>query len=252
MARWPDDPMTQWPDDPMAQSSAGALLRTANLTKIFRSGDEEIVVFDDLNLEVREGEFVALVGESGTGKTTLLHLLAALDTPTRGEVYFMGQRLSEFRQEERAAYRNVRVGFVWQMHYLLPEFSALENVVIPQLISGRDFSLAKGRARELLGEVGLANACARRVGELSGGEQQRVALARALANQPAVLLADEPTGSLDQRTAQRVIELLEKLHRGHHLTSVLATHNPELARRAQRTLRLANGKLTETVVPIVQ
>jgi lipoprotein-releasing system ATP-binding protein len=229
-----------------------ALLRAEKLTKVFRSGDEEIVVLDDLNLEVRAGDFVALVGESGTGKTTLLHLLAALDTPTRGEVYFMGQRLSEFRLEERAVYRNVRVGFVWQMHYLLPEFSALENVVIPQLISGRDFSSAKERASELLGEVGLANAAARRVGELSGGEQQRVALARALANQPAVLLADEPTGNLDQRTAQRVIELLERLHRDHHLTSVLATHSPDLARRAQRILRLANGKLTETVVPIVQ
>jgi lipoprotein-releasing system ATP-binding protein len=219
-------------------------LQAVNLTKIFRSGDEEIVVFEDLALEVREGEFVALVGESGTGKTTLLHLLAALDTPTKGEVYFMGQRLSEFRQEERAAYRNVRVGFVWQMHYLLPEFSALENVVIPQLIRGGELSLARRRARELLGEVGLANAGARRVGELSGGEQQRVALARALANQPVLLLADEPTGSLDQRTAQRVIELLEKLHRDHGLTSVLATHNLELARRSQRILCLANGKLT--------
>jgi lipoprotein-releasing system ATP-binding protein len=228
----------------MAQSLTDALLRTENLTKIFRSGDEEIVVFDGLNLEVREGELVALVGESGTGKTTLLHLLAALDTPTRGEVYFMGQRLSEFSAEERASYRNLRVGFVWQMHYLLPEFSALENVVIPQLISGREFSLAKARARELLGEVGLGNAATRRVGELSGGEQQRVALARALANQPAVLLADEPTGNLDQRTAQRVIELLESLHRDHRLTSVVATHNPDVARRAQRILRLANGKLT--------
>jgi lipoprotein-releasing system ATP-binding protein len=244
--------MTQWRNDRMTQFSIDPLLRAEKLTKIFRSGDEELVVFDDLSLEVRAGEFVALVGESGTGKTTLLHLLAALDTPTRGEVYFMGQRLSEFCLEERAGYRNVCVGFVWQMHYLLPEFSALENVVLPQLISGRDFSLAKERARELLTEVGLANAAARRVGELSGGEQQRVALARALANRPPVLLADEPTGSLDQRTAQRVIELLERLHRDHHLTSVLATHNPDLARRAQRVLRLANGKLTETVVPMVQ
>ena len=228
----------------MTQSSQCVLLRAENLTKIFRSGDEEIVVFDGLNLEVREGELVALVGESGTGKTTLLHLLAALDTPTRGEVYFIGQRLSEFGAEERAAYRNVRVGFVWQMHYLLPEFSALENVVIPQLISGREFSLAKARARELLGEVGLGNAATRRVGELSGGEQQRVALARALANQPALLLADEPTGSLDQRTALRVIELVERLHRDHRLTSLVATHNPDVARCAQRILRLANGKLT--------
>jgi lipoprotein-releasing system ATP-binding protein len=221
-----------------------SLLRTEKLTKIFRSGDEEIVVLDDLHLEIQAGEFVALVGESGTGKTTLLHMLAALDTPTSGEVYFSGQKLSEFCPEERAAYRNVQVGFVWQMHYLLPEFSALENIVIPQLISGRDFSPAKERARELLDEVGLANAATRLVGELSGGEQQRVALARALANQPAVLLADEPTGSLDHRTARRVIELLEGLHRDHHLTSVLATHNLDLARRAQRILRLANGKVT--------
>ena len=131
------------------------------------------------------------------------------------------------------------------MHYLLPEFSALENVVIPQLIRGREFSAARDARRELLGEVGLANASERRVGELSGGEQQRVALARALANQPASLLADEPTGSLDHRTAERVIDLLENLHRAHHLTSVLATHNLDLARRANRTLRLANGKLTE-------
>jgi len=233
--------MTQWLNDKMTQS----LLRAEKLTKVYRSGDEEIVVLDELDLDVCKGELVALVGESGTGKTTLLHLLAALDTPTGGAVYFMGQRLSEFGHEERAAYRNLRVGFVWQMHYLLPEFSALENVVIPQLIGGDGFSQASERARELLGEVGLANAAARRVGELSGGEQQRVALARALANQPALLLADEPTGSLDQRTAQRVIELLERLHRDHHLTSVLATHNPELAGRAERVLRLANGKLKD-------
>jgi len=225
--------------------SKNLLLRAENLTKVYRSGDESIVVLDEIDLQVLQGELIALVGESGTGKTTLLHLLAALDTPTRGAVYFMGQRLSEFDHEERAEYRNARVGFVWQMHYLLPEFTALENVVIPQLIGGLEFSPARKRALELLGEVGLANAAGRRVGELSGGEQQRVALARALANQPALLLADEPTGSLDQRTAQRVIELLERLHRDHHLTSVLATHNPELAGRAQRVLRLAEGKLKE-------
>jgi lipoprotein-releasing system ATP-binding protein len=159
--------------------------------------------------------------------------------------------LSGFREEERAFYRNSRVGFVWQMHYLLPEFSALENVMLPQLIDGRGFEPARGRARELLRDVGLEKASARRVGELSGGEQQRVALARALANRPALLLADEPTGSLDHRTAQQVIDLLETLHRTHHLTSVLATHNPDLARRASRTLRLADGKLTETGVRIV-
>ena len=219
--------------------------------KSFRSGSEEVLVLDDLNVEVQSGEFVALVGESGSGKTTLLHLLAALDTPTKGEVYFEGRRLSEFSENERALYRNEKIGFVWQMHYLLPEFSALENVVIPQLIRGMGMGNARARARELLGEVGLANASQRRVGELSGGEQQRVALARALSNQPVLLLADEPTGSLDHATAERVTDLLENLHRAHHLTSVLATHNLDLARRANRTLRLVKGKLTEWVVPIV-
>ena len=209
-------------------------------------------MLDDLSLDVQAGEFVALVGESGSGKTTLLHMLAALDTPTKGEVYFEGRRLSEFREDERALYRNEKIGFVWQMHYLLPEFSALENVVIPQLIRGVAMSEGPGaRAGIVGGSRPWKAASHRRVGELSGGEQQRVALARALANQPALLLADEPTGSLDHRTAERVIDLLENLHRAHHLTSVLATHNMDLARRADRTLRLANGKLTEWVVPIV-
>ena len=228
-----------------------SILRAENLTKIFRSGEEEVVVFADLNFEIRRGELVTLVGESGAGKTTLLHLLAGLDTPTRGGVYFLGQRLSEFGAEGRAAYRNQQVGYVWQMHYLLPEFSALENVMLPQLMGGRSFAAARARARELLAEVELAKVVRRRVGELSGGEQQRVALARALANQPAVLLADEPTGNLDQRTAGRVIEVLEGLHRAHGLTSVLATHNLELAQRAHRTLRLSDGTLIETVVPEV-
>jgi lipoprotein-releasing system ATP-binding protein len=234
----------------MTQSEP-SLLRAENLTKIFHSGDEDVVVFEDLSFEIHAGELVALMGESGAGKTTLLNLLAALDTPTDGEVYFYGQKIGGFREGERAAYRNERVGFVWQMHYLLPEFSALENVALPQLIGGHGFEAARARARELLSEVGLGHAGHRRVGELSGGEQQRVALARALANRPCVLLADEPTGSLDHRPAERIWELLEQLHRGHGLASVLATHNLELARRADRTLRLANGKLTE-VVPRVQ
>ena len=227
------------------------MLRAENLAKIFRSGEEEVVVFEGFNFEIRPGELVALVGESGAGKTTLLHLLAALDTPTSGEVYFEGRKLSEFRADERADYRNGRVGFVWQMHYLLPEFSALENVMLPQLMRGTQFAAAVIQARALLAEVGLGHAVQRRSGELSGGEQQRVALARALANQPAVLLADEPTGNLDHRTAQRVMDLLRKLHRTHGLTSVLATHNLELAKAADRTLRLAEGKLGEGVVPPV-
>jgi lipoprotein-releasing system ATP-binding protein len=227
------------------------ILKLDCLTKTYRTGGEEVRVFEGLNCEIRRGELVALVGESGAGKSTLLHLIGALDTPTNGEVYFDGQKLSAFSEPDRAAYRNQKVGYVWQLHYLLPEFSALENVMMPQIVGGREFSQARGRAREILGEVGLAKLTERRVGELSGGEQQRVALARALANEPALLLADEPTGSLDHRTALTMMELLDKLHREHGLTSVLATHNLELARRAHRTLRLTDGKLEDTVVPEV-
>ncbi len=221
------------------------MLRVENLTKIYRSGEEEVVVLEDLRFEIAAGELVALVGESGSGKTTLLHLLAALDTPTHGEVYFKGGRVGEFTAEERADYRNSQLGFVWQMHFLLPEFSALENVMLPQLIGGTKVKGARERARDLLVEVGLEKAFVRRVGELSGGEQQRVALARALANGPSLLLADEPTGNLDHHTAQLVLEMLERLHRAHGLTSVIATHNLELAQRAGRTFRLADGSLTE-------
>jgi lipoprotein-releasing system ATP-binding protein len=227
------------------------MVRIEQLTKTYRTGGEEVRVFEGLSCEIQRGELVALVGESGSGKSTLLHLLGALDTPTNGEVYFDGRKLSAFSEQERAAYRNQKVGYVWQLHYLLPEFSALENVMMPQLVGGREFSQARVRAREILGEVGLAKMTGRRVGELSGGEQQRVALARALANNPALLLADEPTGSLDHRTALSMMELLEGLHRNHGLTSVLATHNLELARRARRTLRLADGKLENMVVPEV-
>lgn len=222
------------------------MLKAENLTKIFRSGEEEVAVFENLNFEIHPGEMVALVGTSGTGKTTLLHLLAALDTPTRGEVYFLGKRLSNFSKDEQAVYRNTKVGFVWQMHYLLPEFTAAENIMLPQLIAGRDFSAARVRASELLAQVGLEKTGDRRAGEISGGEQQRVALARALANHPAILLADEPTGNLDGRTAERVMEMLERLHREHNLTTILATHNLELARRSQRTLSLSGGQLTVT------
>ncbi len=223
------------------------MLRAENLTKIYRSGEDQVTVFEGLNFEIHEGEFVALVGESGAGKTTLLHLLAALDTPTQGAVYFDGEKVGEFSERQRAAYRNGRIGFVWQMHYLLPEFSAEENVMMPALIAGGDLQSARSRARELLSEVGLGQAMTRRVGELSGGEQQRVALARALTNKPSILLADEPTGNLDSATAERVSGLLTKLHRRHGLTSVLATHNAGLAQCADRTLHLAQGKLIETV-----
>jgi lipoprotein-releasing system ATP-binding protein len=225
------------------------MLHVENLTKIYRSGEEKVIVFQDLNFEIREGEFVALVGESGAGKTTLLHLLAALDTPTRGEVYFFREMIGSWSARERSVYRNSRVGYVWQMQYLLPEFSAVENVMMPNLIGGGDFDSARSRASQLLAEVGLQDAERRLVGELSGGEQQRVALARALMNRPSLLLADEPTGNLDSRSAERVFSLLEKLHRDHNLTSIVATHNLELAQRTDRIFRLANGQLTEPIVP---
>jgi lipoprotein-releasing system ATP-binding protein len=228
------------------------MLRVENLTKIFRSGDEEIVVLQDVNFAIREGEFIALIGESGAGKTTLLHLIAALDTPTRGAVYFFRETVGSYSMRQRSRYRNQRIGFVWQMQYLLPEFSAVENVMMPNLIGGGDFEGARSRAAQLLTEVGLARVVERQVGELSGGEQQRVALARALINRPSLLLADEPTGNLDSRSAERVFTLLEQLHRDHGLTSVLATHNSELAQRADRIFRLADGQLTETAVPEVR
>ena len=227
------------------RGSDSEVLRAEHLTKVFHSGAEDVVVFEDINFRVCQGEFVTLTGESGAGKSTLLHLLAALDTPTQGDVYFDLKRVGAFSESERARYRNQELGYVWQMHYLLPEFTALENIVLPQLMGGRDFREARSRAVELLEEVGLGNLGARRAGELSGGEQQRVALARALANRPKVLLADEPTGNLDYQTALRVIGLLERLHRLHGLTSVLATHNLELAGRADRRLRLESGRLTE-------
>src|SRR5579862_985836 len=228
------------------------MIKAENLSKIFKSGEEIVTVFEDLNFEVQQGEMVALVGASGAGKTTLLHMLAAMDTPTRGEVYFLGKKLSDFSKDEQAAYRNCKVGFVWQMHYLLPEFTAAENIMLPQLIAGGDFPAARARARELLAEVGLGNTGDRRAGEISGGEQQRVALARALANRPALLLADEPTGNLDGRSAERVMEMLERLHREHSLTTIVATHNLDLARRARRTLSLSSGELTVTRGPSQQ
>jgi lipoprotein-releasing system ATP-binding protein len=222
------------------------MLRTENLTKLYRSGDEEVAVFEDLNFQIEAGDFVALMGESGAGKTTLLHLLAALDTPTRGEVYFAGERLGNFSSRQCASYRNEKLGYVWQMHYLLPEFTAIENVMMPSLIRGESFNEARKRSLRLLDEVGLSKAQNRRAGELSGGEQQRVALARALVNRPLLLLADEPTGNLDHCSASRVADLLERLHRDHGLTSILATHNAELAQRAGRVLRLESGRLKET------
>ena len=215
----------------------------------------EVVLFRGLSFEVAQGEMVAIVGESGSGKSSLLHLLAALDKPTAGEVWVgeagAGQiRLGGLNAREAAEFRNRDVGYVWQFHYLLPEFTALENVAMPLLAQGERKAAALEKARVWLGKVGLGERAEHRSGELSGGEQQRVSLARALVTGPKLLLADEPTGDLDGKTAEAVFWLIQKLHLDHlkderPLTSVLVTHNMEFAMRCGRVLRLKDGKLEE-------
>jgi lipoprotein-releasing system ATP-binding protein len=188
---------------------------------------------------------LAIVGESGSGKSTLLHLLSGLDRPSAGDIFFAGRLLNEMSGDELAEFRNRQVGFVWQFHYLLPEFTALENVMMPMIIAGRNEAEASTEARRRLEAVGLGERLNHRSGELSGGEQQRAALARALMMSPTLLMADEPTGNLDERTAIMVFELLQQLHRGHNLTSVIVTHNRNFARRCDRVVELHGGHLTE-------
>jgi len=224
-------------------ASRPPVIRTAGLRKNFRSGDAELTVLAGIELTVENGEMVAIVGASGAGKSTLLHLLAALDTPTSGTVYFRGKSLESLGDAELAGFRNRSVGFVWQRHHLLPDFTAAENVAMPLLIRGVSPDEALGEAERWLGEVGLAARVQHRAGELSGGEQQRVAIARALVSGPSLLLADEPTGDLDEQNAEAVFELMQRLHRAHRLTSILATHNLGLAQRADRILVLEHGIL---------
>jgi lipoprotein-releasing system ATP-binding protein len=226
-----------------ASRTSGILLRCDSLRKSFRSGTQEITPIDGLDFTIERGETVSIVGPSGTGKSTLLHMLAALDTPTSGAVYFGGNSLQSFSEAELAEYRNRAVGLVWQRHHLLPDFTAAENVAMPLLVRGVGLGQALRTAGEWLTEVGLASRTEQRAGELSGGEQQRVAIARALVNGPALLLADEPTGDLDERSADNIFELMQRLHGSHHLTSILATHNVSLARRTDRVLVLEHGKL---------
>jgi lipoprotein-releasing system ATP-binding protein len=190
------------------------------------------------------GELVAIVGESGAGKSSLLHLLAAMDKPTSGEAWVGGERVGGLSAEGAARFRNRVIGYVWQFHYLMPEFSAEENVAMPLLARGMAHGEALDRARRWLGEVGLADRAAHRPGELSGGEQQRVSLARALVTEPKVLLADEPTGDLDAKTAETVFGLIQSLHQKHGLTSVLVTHSMEFAGRCDRVLTLRDGVLS--------
>jgi len=229
---------------PHQARASAEILRTQALRKVFRSGGQEIAPVDGIDFSVREGEMISIVGPSGAGKSTFLHLLAALDTPTSGEVYFAGDSLGALREAELADYRNHSVGFVWQRHHLLPDFSAAENVAMPLLVRGKALGGALKTAKDWLDEVGLASRAEQPAGQLSGGEQQRVAIARSLVNNPTLLLADEPTGDLDERNAESVFELMQRLHQSHHLTSIIATHNLNLARRTDRVFQLEHGKLT--------
>src|SRR5947199_3835882 len=224
-------------------------IRARNLTKKYRSGDSDLVVFEGLNLDVQRGEMLALVGESGAGKSTLLHLLGGLDRPSGGTIHYGGKEISGLAPSELSDFRNREIGFVWQIHYLLPEFTAQENVMMPLLIRGQDKAEAAAESLARLDEVGLQARASHRAGELSGGEQQRVVLARALVGKPSVLLADEPTGNLDFRTGEMIFQLLERLHQSHQLTSVFVTHNLSFASRCDRVRKLENGVLAPVLQP---
>ena len=219
------------------------VLEARNLKKTYVSGSRTLPVLVDANLTLHRGEMVAIVAPSGAGKSTLLHLLAALDTPTSGTVYFATKAIETNQHTTVAEFRNRAVGFLWQRHQLLSDFTAAENVAMPLLLRGESFSTALDTAGKWLAEVGLEERAEHRAGELSGGEQQRVAIARALVTRPAVLLADEPTGDLDEQNAWAVFELLQRLHRAHRLTSLIATHNLALAARCDRILGLEHGIL---------
>ena len=226
----------------------GDAIRAEQLGKTYAEGKLRTPVFDGLDLGVRTGETVAIIGASGAGKSTLLHLLGGLDTPSAGEVYVAGQKMSDLSDAERGRLRNRALGFVYQFHHLLPEFTALENVMLPVLVGGAGVEEASQRASALLEQVGLAHRLGHKPGELSGGERQRAAVARALVNRPACVLGDEPTGNLDDRTAGGVFELMLALNREQKTSLVLVTHDRRLARQLDRVLELHEGKLRE--VPI--
>ncbi len=227
--------------------SANTVLQAVKLSKQFVQGERTLNILHEIELSIRAGESVAIVGASGAGKSTLLHLLGGLDNPTSGKVLLAGEDLIACNETHRGDLRNRHLGFIYQFHHLLPEFTALENVAMPLLIRGDNPAKAKTVAADLLIEVGLGERLTHKPGELSGGERQRAAVARALVTQPDCILADEPTGNLDEATAARVFNLLVELNRQHHTALILVTHDLRLAQKADRRLELTGGHLIEQV-----
>ncbi len=226
-------------------SSGQPVIETRELTKIYRTATSEVVVFDGVNLVIPKGRLIAVIGPSGAGKSTLLHLLGGLDEPTQGEVLFKGQEIFKMNSTDLARFRNRHVGFVFQFHHLLPEFTAMENAMMPRLIRGDGKTATEPDAKRLLERVGLSHRLDHKVGELSGGEQQRVAIARALIGCPELLLADEPTGNLDFRTADSIFRMIRELHAERGLTSLLVTHNEKLAVQCDEVWQLEGGALAQ-------
>ena len=221
------------------------VIQVKGLWKVFETIGGRVEALKGIDLNISHGETLAVVGVSGSGKSTLLHILGTLEHPTRGEVYYGSNNIFSQNDREIAGFRNSDIGFVFQFHYLLPEFSALENVMMPCLIKGMDAELAKQTAVEILGKVGLGQRLEHRPGELSGGEQQRVAIARAVVLKPKVILADEPTGNLDMDTGVSILDLFLMLNCEYGITSVLVTHNMEIANRLKRRIRLSDGKIVD-------
>ena len=226
-----------------SQPSPAPLVEVEGVWKKFLHEEREVVILKDIDLRIEQGEMLAVVGPSGAGKSTLLHILGTLDLPTAGSIRYQGRDVTRYSAAQLAAFRNDSLGFVFQFHHLLPEFTALENVMMPGLIQGKKRRAVEYRAKELLDEVGLSHRLSHRPGELSGGEQQRVAIARAVAKQPDVLLCDEPTGALDFRTGKLVLEVLERINRELGTTTAVITHNAPIAKLADRVITLADGRI---------
>lgn len=232
----------------MPQDDRELMLECHSLSRVYDEGPRDLVVLDDLSLAVRAGERVAIVGSSGSGKTTLLNMLGGLDTPTSGDVRVAGQSLSAMNEAELGRFRNRHIGFVYQFHHLLSEFTALENVALPLIIRGQRKKVAEEKAMTLLERVGMAERGDHKPGELSGGERQRVAIARALVTDPSLMLMDEPTGNLDQNTAASILALMDELARAANSAFVIVTHDLSLAAHQDRVLRLDGGRLVEDPV----